>query len=357
MTEDVLVIGAGPAGAVTARELARQGSRVLLVDKAAFPRPKVCGCCLNGAAVATLERLGLAHVLRDAVRLQHVTVAAGRRSANLTLPRGVALSRDLFDARLVEAAVKAGVEFRPNTMVRLPIGRDPKGITIIASGLTGGDATPELGSRIGAGVMLPAEDSPAFFASGTVYMATGRGGYVGLVRVEDGRLDVAAAFDAAFVKSAGGLCAAAEAILSEVGWPVPTDLAEQAWKGTPALTRTSARLAGYRFFVVGDAAGYVEPFTGEGMAWALMSAAALAPLALRAIREWDDRFVPEWEATHYRTVGKRQQVCRIVSRVLRSPSLTRLAVGVLGLCPILSRPVVSALNRPSFIPERSPHEL
>ena len=54
-------------------------------------------------------------------------------------------------------------------------------------------------------------------------MATGRGGYVGLVRVEDDRLDVAAAFDAAFVKSAGGLGPAAEAILGEVGWPVPPD--------------------------------------------------------------------------------------------------------------------------------------
>ena len=52
MSPDVLVIGAGPAGSVTARELARRGRRVLLVDKAAFPRPKVCGCCLNAAAVA-----------------------------------------------------------------------------------------------------------------------------------------------------------------------------------------------------------------------------------------------------------------------------------------------------------------
>ena len=75
---DALVIGAGPAGSVTARELARRGCRVLLVDKAHFPRAKVCGCCLNGAAAATLERLGLAHVVADAVPLNRVTVAAGR---------------------------------------------------------------------------------------------------------------------------------------------------------------------------------------------------------------------------------------------------------------------------------------
>jgi 2-polyprenyl-6-methoxyphenol hydroxylase-like FAD-dependent oxidoreductase len=110
-------------------------------------------------------------------------------------------------------------------------------------------------------------------------MATGRGGYVGLVRVEDGRLDMAAAFDPVFVKSVGGLGAAAETILREVGWPAPPALAEEPWKGTPALTRRARRLAGHRCFVVGDAAGYVEPFTGEGMAWAVMSAAAVAASA------------------------------------------------------------------------------
>jgi flavin-dependent dehydrogenase len=58
-TWEVVVIGAGPAGSIAARECAKQGLRTLLVDKAAFPRPKVCGCCLNANAMATLERLGL----------------------------------------------------------------------------------------------------------------------------------------------------------------------------------------------------------------------------------------------------------------------------------------------------------
>src|SRR5262249_26661731 len=52
-----LVVGAGPAGATAARELARRGLDVLLVDRAAFPRWKVCGCCLNGNALATLAHV------------------------------------------------------------------------------------------------------------------------------------------------------------------------------------------------------------------------------------------------------------------------------------------------------------
>jgi hypothetical protein len=82
------------------------------------------------------------------------------------------------------------------------------------------------------------------------------------------------------------------------------------------------------------------------MAWAVMSAAALAPIAARAVRAWDSSFVREWESAHRRLIGKRQRVCRVVSRVLRSPTLTTFAVRALSAFPVLSRPVVASLNRP-----------
>ena len=81
--------------------------------------------------------------------------------------------------------------------------------------------------------------------------------------------------------------------------------------------------------------------TGDksGMAWALMSAAALAPIALRAAREWRPELVREWQRTHARIIGRRQRVCRGVSRVLRSPFLTGIAVRALSALPLLARPV------------------
>jgi flavin-dependent dehydrogenase len=345
MSHDVLVVGAGPAGSVTARELARRGCRVLLVDKADFPRAKVCGSCLNGAAIRTLERLGLGGVLDGAVPLDRVRIAAGSRAAEVRLPRGLALSRGEFDARLVDEAVRAGVEFRPNTMVsRSSEFLKESRVAVWATGL-GGEAKPN--SRLGAGVVLPAAAAPDFYAAGAIHMATGRGGYVGLVRVEYDRLDVAAAFDAAFVKASGGLGPAAAAILEEVGWPVPAGLADAEWRGTPALTRRPPRIAGRGWFAVGDAAGYVEPFTGEGIAWAVQSAAALAPVAARAARSWDHGLVSEWEAAHRRVVGRRQRGCRMVARALRSPVLTSLAVRVLHVLPAIARPFVASLNRPA----------
>ena len=58
-TWDAVVVGAGPAGAVAARELARRGHRVLLAERAKFPRGKVCGCCLNEHTLSALAAAGL----------------------------------------------------------------------------------------------------------------------------------------------------------------------------------------------------------------------------------------------------------------------------------------------------------
>jgi flavin-dependent dehydrogenase len=377
---DAAVVGAGPAGAVAARELARRERSVLLVDKATFPRRKVCGCCLNGSALGTLAAGGLGDLPGrcGAVPLGRVRLAAGGRSAEVPLPGGVALSREVFDAALVQAAVAAGAHFLPGTAAKLgrPSGDSRElllvarpgpgsqsgamspaaaraGVVVAADGL-GGQLTAAEGyrptvadeSRIGAGVVVAA--APEFYHPGTIFMAVGRGGYVGLVRLEDGRLDVAAAFDPGFVRTCGGPGPAAAAKLREAGFPAVPGLEELPWRGTPALTRTARRVAGERWFAVGDAAGYVEPFTGEGMAWAVASGNAVAPLAARP---WRPALAREWEATHSRLIRSRQTVCRATAWVLRSPRLSRFAVRLLSIAPILSRPVVAALNRPARAPE------
>src|SRR5207245_1595869 len=86
---------------------------------------------------------------------------------------------------------------------------------------------PARSSRVGAGGM--ADDAPDSFDPGCIYMACGTGGYVGLVRLEDGRLGVAAAFDREAVRRAGGPGAAAVRILREVGLPAVPGLAELPW--------------------------------------------------------------------------------------------------------------------------------
>jgi flavin-dependent dehydrogenase len=365
---DVLVVGAGPAGAMTARELARLGASVLLVDRAEFPRWKVCGGCLNTRALAILDRAGIASVTAQcqAVPLNRIYLAARRSRASLPLPGGAAVSRDLFDAALVGAAVEAGASFLPGTYATLDGGNNElrtvflrKGgreltaaarLVVAADGLAGrlllGERSIRIASiwnsRIGAGTIL--NEGPAFYSSGTIFMACGDGGYVGLVRLEDGRLDIAAAFDRAAVRQAGSPALAAAAIIERVGWPAVALQQPLAWRGTPALSRRASRLAAFRLFVVGDSAGYIEPFTGEGMAWALESAVAVAPLAQEAARQWSPRLAWKWTSLHRRAIGARR-TCRMASRLLRYPLMTQGMIGLLRRFPGLGDPVLRHLNR------------
>lgn len=358
---DIAVVGAGPAGSVAAAQLAGLGRRVLLLDKVTFPRRKVCGCCLNGLALSALAAAGLGELPNalGAIPLSRVTLGAGGRTADVKLPRGVALSREVFDAALIRAAGQAGAVIRTGVKVRLGE-RTPDGwelfaadepvrakLVIDATGLNGQlthtDTAVSPASRIGAGTVV---DSPAEYRAGVIHMATGGGGYVGLVRIEDGRLDVAAAFDPAFVRECGGPGPAAERVVNQSGLPPLPALATADWKGTPPLTRTPRAVAGPRWFAVGDATGYVEPFTGEGMAWALAAAVAVTPIAHLAADGWTDLHAREWTTAHRRVVSRRQSVCRLAARVLRSPWLCRWVVRGLNVVPALAAPVVQLLNHP-----------
>jgi len=364
-TWDVVVVGAGPAGSSTAREAARLGRRVLLLDRAHFPRGKVCGCCLNPAGLDVLRRVGLGDLASSlgAVPLTRLRLHAGSATALLSIG-GVAVSRERFDAALIDAAISAGVAFRPGTMARLgPVEPDGRfvetdagavraAVVVAADGLSGGlvaraglDATPpQRGSRIGASVVVEAPGPT--YEPGTIYMASGRPGYLGVVRLEDGRLDLACAIDSDAAGGGRGVGAVAESILAEVGWPVPAGLADATWKGTPRLTRRPGLLAAERLFVVGDAAGYVEPFTGEGMAWALAGAVALGPLAAAASQRWEPAYVARWTAAHRRVVRDRQGVCAWLAWALRRPWLMRAATRVLSVWPGLAAPVIHRLHAP-----------
>lgn len=365
---DAIVVGAGPAGAMVARETARRGVRVLLLDKARFPRRKVCGCCLNLRALATLEAAGLGSLpaRHGALPLRRIRLGVSGRTATVPLPGGVSLSRETLDSALVSAAQYAGVAFLEGTravgtaledderVVRVRAGDGTADlrarVVVAADGLAGSllradgvSSVPVRSARIGAGVTV--DNGPAAYEPGTVYMACGRGGYVGLVRLEDGRLDVAAALDTAVVRR-NGLGRAAVDILASAGFPAVTDLEERDWRGTPVLTRRPAAVAGHRLFAVGDAAGYIEPFTGEGIAWALVGAVALAPLAARAAERYDPAIERAWEAALDRRVRRRQRICRTLAAGLRRPLLVRTAVLALSRRPGLAGAVVRSINAP-----------
>ena len=380
---DVVVAGAGPAGAAAACRAAGHGLRTLLVDRATFPRAKVCGGCVSPAGMAALGELGLEQRVRRAgAPIASLRFHARGRTAEVALGvGGVAISRSELDAMLVNAAREAGSQVLEGASARLGVlqaeagvrgqasahagidaaggGRVVRGcgvtltsaaetlrvstrVAIAADGLGGTFLPSEPAwrprisrwSRIGLGAVIPATDAceRGLVACGTVAMYCGRWGYVGMVRLADGSVDVAAAMDARAIQRAGSPGAAVVAILREAGGG-PRDLAAFAsapWKGTPRLTRRREVERG-PVVVVGDAARYAEPFTGEGMTWALRAGIGAADHAA-AMMAGTTR-AGDWARTYQRTLAGRQRGCALVAVCLRSPRLVSGVAAALACVP------------------------
>src|SRR5437762_2682322 len=120
---DVLIVGAGPAGAVAAAVLARAGAKVRLVDRAVFPRDKLCGDTVNPGTIALLKRLDMASSIDacglpiDGMRVSgnNGVAVEGRYPDGMI---GRALLRRDFDWMLLQDAVSAGAQFEPGVAAR-----------------------------------------------------------------------------------------------------------------------------------------------------------------------------------------------------------------------------------------------
>ncbi len=369
---DVVVVGAGPAGSLAAHGCASRGLRVLLVEQRRFPRWKVCGACLSPQALAALDAAGLEHLVEEqgGLPLQQLQLGVAGRVSPIALARGQALSRARFDQALLEEAESAGATVLEGT--RAALGANEAGarevvlrqgagrqsvrarVVLIAAGLAhrclddepGLHTQIESGSRVGAGCVLPAE--AAAVPPGVLQMAVGRGGYVGLVRVESGEINLACALDRDQLRASGGAGPACQQLLMEAGFPPLPELPEGSWQLTPPLSRRTRPLAGHRLLLLGDAAGYVEPFTGEGMGWALTSALAALPLVSRGLEHWDGVIEADWRRRHQQWVERRQGFCRGLALLLRHPWATRSLHRGAARLPALTSSMIEVLQRPAL---------
>jgi 2-polyprenyl-6-methoxyphenol hydroxylase-like FAD-dependent oxidoreductase len=163
-----------------------------------------------------------------------------------------------------------------------------------------------------------------------ITMACGRGGYVGAAPLGHGEWTLAAALDPGLVRDAGPAGAIA-AVLEECGLHEPV-LDRQGIKGVGHLTRRRRRLAQGRVVVVGDAVGYVEPLTGEGMSWAIACAAEVGPFAERAAAGED--VARAWGAACARMLRARRLVCRGVCALARRPRALSLVLRSGSFMPV-----------------------
>ncbi len=320
-TIDVLIAGAGPAGAASALRLARLGLRVLVVDRAAFPRDKVCSEYMSPEGVRHLDALGvLGDVEREGGRRIRGTTVHGPHGSRLTgifaragrapfRETGLSVSRRILDAKLVDAARKGGAEVEERTAVRevIPEGaglaglvvRGPDGrsreirarLTIGADGLRstvaralGGRRTGRL-QRYGLAAHLRGVRDLGDIAE----LHVSRAGYVGVNPLGGDLANVALVVPASRIGAARGR--RTEFFFEELArFPgvrdrIPgTAIAREVLVTGPFAAR-SRRVVAPGALLVGDAADFFDPFTGEGICAALRGAEMVEHSVVAALSE------------------------------------------------------------------------
>jgi len=357
---DAVVLGAGPAGALTARLLANDGVDVLLIDKEKFPRAKVCGCCLSARAVQELNAAGLESVLsrERAIKVNEFVWKCEGKTARFLLKGGMSLSRSRLDQALVEESKTSGASFLDESKASVRIGDKEYNeikiqtpyetfsirakITVIATGLhqdvfenkSDSPLVVQNNSYIGCASTL--EDNSSLYEYGHIYMASSPEGYCGLVRTEDGRLNAAAALNPSSIKKTKSIVEVVSTILKRAHFELPEALPLSHWKGTPPLSCSRKSVSGPRYFMLGDSSYYKEPFTGEGMYWAMAQARLLAALLQKHAYQWKKPLSREWQSLQQQFIRKHAFGCGLVAKTLRSPFWSRQAVRCFQTFPQLA---------------------
>lgn len=303
-------MGGGPAGSLTALLLARAGVRVRLVDREAFPRDKLCGDTVNPGAWAMLDALGVAGpIARVAKPIRGMVVTgAGRARVEGTYGTGlagVALRRRVLDELLLHAAADAGVTVETGVRVDAPVVEDGRVRGVRGAGpggRRGYDADLVVAadgrhSRLAFGLGLSRfATRPQRWAYGAIYADVAGLGDCGEMHIrEDGYVGIAPLPD-----GTANVCAVRE--WRRTGAPLSGDVLAQAVAADAALMARFAsarrvdrvtilgplavdsRAAGVPgLLLAGDAAGFVDPMTGDGMRFAIRGAELAAEAALREL--------------------------------------------------------------------------
>ena len=340
---DVVVVGAGPAGSAAALAAlrARPHARVLLVDRHDFPRDKSCGDGIAPQALDELARLGAAHVLADRVPIHRLRLHApdGRVVAGRLRRPDFVVPRTVFDARLVDAAVHRGAQLVRRTVRRLEVRPDRVVLDgeLAARVLIGADgANGVVRRQLGAGrqpetalavavrgyapappgepeqvILMSRRDWPAYawsFAAGDGTSNVGFGMLLPSLRA-----------------SARGGRAELHGRLQEM---LPGVEAERLVSHHLPLSTARPRQPRGRVLLAGDAMSLINPLTGEGIFYALLSG-RLAGVA--AVGGGDSGAA--YDTALRRELGRHLRHTTLLARLSRRPAVVGLGVAAAGRSP------------------------
>ena len=354
-----VVVGAGPAGSVAALVLARAGVDVRLVDRSRFPRDKLCGDTLNPGALSILDRLGLGSRVRERAIPIGGMVVTGPFGARVACNypdglEGAAISRRDLDAVLLEAAVAAGADFVQGTPVRGALHADegarvagvcvghashdcsmPARIVIAAEGRRSG-----LACALGLTRQAAAPRRWAFGAYFTdVDDLTSRGemhirpdGYTGVAPLAGNLTNVCLVRELA-PRRPGARVTGGETLAHAIAdnpelrarFARARQVSAVTSLGPLAVEARSAGCPG--LLLAGDAAGFVDPMTGDGLRFALRGGELAAEAALVELETGVSAHAGLYTSRH-REFSAKWRVNRALRSLVASPRGVQFAAAV-----------------------------
>lgn len=376
MQADVLILGAGPAGSALARQLAGEGFSVVIADKKAFPRQKPCGEFLSPECLPYLAELGLGGMLEElgAQRVLGMRLSGYGRAADGSFRQlddrpghgrsGYGIRRERFDHHLLRAAEASGAHFLPRhefvSLQRDAGGRvtgamlkavDGAPVAVTAKHVVGADGVhSRVAKALGVQRKIGWLSQFALVAHFAGVPSRPRadvhllpGGFFAATTVDEGLYSLnlvlpqqafgkrtAADWDA-FVE---GYAAQAPALAERLQGG--TRLAPWRGCGPFGFRTTTPTLPGA--WLCGDAAGYVDPLTGEGIYFALFGARALGTQLAASLHEpaSEAKAMAAYRAARKRELAPRMAASKLLQRAIRHPWLVGPFLGMLGRWPGLA---------------------
>jgi flavin-dependent dehydrogenase len=354
---DVIIAGAGIGGTCAAIALAKQGIKVLLIEAGEFPRHKVCGEFLSPESKAVFARLQMLEALRSAGArdVQRTRVIANQTQMETALPQAaLALSRFRLDEILQQAARSAGTKVLCKTRVRRVEHQHSCFDVETSSGHFHAQAVLAATGRQTSWLpQRPMQTAPvryvglkahfqgANLADGIVELHAWRGGYCGLVQIENGLTNVCllARYDNLAGRSP-------EVFWQQLLQEMPSlrkrlhgAQPQMSWLSTGNVTFGNHAATRQEVLCCGDTAGFIHPLTGDGMAMAARSgelAAATLIAHHRGDIDWQSALKIH-SAAWQREFASRLQWAAHFQRSLLDPQLAVPALNLLARVPVLSQ--------------------
>lgn len=358
---ETIIVGGGPAGAAAACALAAAGRDAVLIERAEAPHHKVCGEFLSVETQTQLRALGVDAAALGAVSIDHVAVYSPTRGVTAALPfRALSLSRFRLDNALLRRAEALGAQIECGVAVR-NVTPDGEGWVVhcdggalrcrnlvLATGKLGlrGIEDDRDGSRVGLKMHLRLPDDARRSLAGRVELYFLDRAYAGLELIEDGIAnlcllmprDLVARLGPGWRRVADHVTRTLPALAGRLAGAQPL------WDKPLAVVCPAAghlhRERGPAVYRVGDRLAHIPPFTGDGLAIALASAAVAAEHIC------DDRPPMHYLAAARRLTGKPIRFAGLLSSLAATGAGRTALIGAASIAPSLIGGIVRRTRLP-----------